>query len=63
MQGWWMVVVGPALAGMGYLVRRLLEGRRRGETLKRRLQALALLQGMRRTGLTLRELDRLGEDR
>lgn len=42
MQGWWMVVVGPALAGMGYLVRRLLEGRRRGETLKRRLQALAL---------------------
>ena len=58
----WMVVAGPVLAGMGYLLRRWIEGRRRGETLKRRLQALALLQGMRRTGLTLSDLDRLGDD-
>lgn len=63
MQTWWMVVAGPVLGGVGYLVRRSLEGRRRGETLKRRLQALALVQGMRRTGLTVSELDRLGEDR
>ncbi len=62
MQNWWVVVVGPAIAGMGYILRRLIEGRRRGEILKRRLQALALFQGMRRTGLTLRELDRLDED-
>lgn len=62
MQSWWIAGVAPVLAGLGYLIRRALEGRRRGETLKRRLQALALFQGMRRTGLTLRELDRLGED-
>lgn len=62
MQTWWMVVVAPVLAAVGYVLRRLIEGRRRGETLKRRLQALALWQGMRRTGLTLGELDRLGED-
>lgn len=63
MASWWIAAVGPMLAGIGYLIRRLLEGRRRGETLKRRLQALALWQGMKRTGLTVRDLDRLGEER
>ena len=59
----WMAVAAPALAGVGYLVRRWIEGRRRSERLKRRLQALALWQGMRRTGVTVGELDRLGDDR
>ena len=62
MQAWWIAMVAPLMAGAGYLLRRLIEGRRRGETLKRRLQTLALFQGMRRTGLTLRELDQLGDD-
>ena len=62
MQNWLMVILAPAMAGAGYLLRRLIEGRSRGETLKRRLQALALIHGMRRTGLTLSELDRLAED-
>ena len=62
MQSWWIAVVAPVLAGVGYLCRRLIEGRRRGERLQRRLQALALLQGMRRTGLTAHDLDRLSDD-
>lgn len=62
MQNWWVMAVASALAGAGYLLRRLIEGRRRSETLKRRLQALALHQGMERTGLSLKDLDQLGED-
>lgn len=62
MEPWWIAVVVPVLAGVGYLLRRLIEGRRRGETLKRRLQALALFHGMKRTGLTLRDLDQLGDE-
>jgi hypothetical protein len=54
--------VAPLLASVGYLVRRIIERRRRGETLKRRLQALALWQGLQRTGLSARDLDRLGEE-
>jgi len=59
---WIFATVAPVLAGLGYLVRRALEGRRQGETLKRRLQALALWQGMKRTGLSVRDLDQLGDE-
>ena len=62
MQSWWIAAVAPLLAGLGYLVRRIIERRRRGETLKRRLQALALWQGLQRTGLSVRDLDQLGKD-
>lgn len=62
MQGWIVAAVAPLLAGLGYLIRRALEGRRRGETLKRRLQAMALWRGLERTGLTVRDLDRLGDE-
>lgn len=62
MQNWWMVLLAPGLAAAGYLARRLIEGRRRSETLRRRLQALALLNGMKRSGHTLRDLDRLSDD-
>ena len=62
MQQWLIAAVAPALAGFGYLIRRWMEGRRRGEVLKRRLQALKLWKGMKRTGLTMQDLDRLGED-
>lgn len=62
MQQWLIALVSPALAAAGYLGRRWLEGRRRSEVLKRRLQALALHQGMERTGLSLKDLDQLGED-
>lgn len=62
MQSWWIAALAPVLAGLGYLVRRAIEGRRRDETLKRRLQALARWQGMKRAGLSLEELDQLGKD-
>ena len=62
MQSWWIAALAPVLAGLGYLVRRGIEGRRRDETLKRRLQALARWQGMKRAGLSLEELDQLGKD-
>lgn len=62
MEQWWVAAVVPVLAGLGYLLRRLIEGKRRGETLRRRLQALALFNGMRRSGLTLRDLDELGDE-
>lgn len=51
MEQWWIAVVVPVLAGVGYLMRRVIEGRRGGDTLPRQLQALALLHGMKRAGL------------
>jgi hypothetical protein len=63
MHSWWIVAMAPVLAGLGYLTRRAIEGRRRSEKLKRRLQALALLQGMKRAGLTVRELDQMSGEK
>ena len=61
MQQWVIAALVPLIAAAGYLLRRLIEGRRKGETLRRRLQALALHKGMKQTGLTVRDLDQLGE--
>lgn len=62
MPSWWIAAVAPVLAGLAYLARRVIEGSRRGEKLKRRLQALALLRGLKRSGLTLDELDQLSDE-
>lgn len=59
MQQWWWPIISLAVAGAGYVIRRLFERRRRSEALKRKLQALGLHIGMRREGLTLEDLDRL----
>jgi len=63
MQQWWLAAVGALIGGAGYVLRRLIEGSKRKEVLKQRLQALALLRGMRQTGASLRDLDRLAENR
>ena len=62
MQQWMMAAaVAPVLAAVGYFARRAIEGRRRGETLARRVQALALFKGMKQTGATLSDLDTLAD--
>jgi len=62
MQSWWIAAAGRVLAGLAYFARRVIEGRRRWETLKRRLQALALVRGMRRAGVTIDELEQLSDE-
>lgn len=62
MHQWWMAAAVPIVGALGYLIRRWIEGRARSELLKRRLQALALHQGMERSGLSLGDLDKLGQD-
>ena len=59
MQRWWWAAISIIAGGLGYLARRFLERRRRGEALKlkRKLQALALHQGMRREGLSMQDLE------
>lgn len=53
----------PLVAGaIGYLCRRWMERRKRSEGLKRKLQALALHAGLKRSGLTMQNLERLERD-
>lgn len=59
MQQWWWATVPIILGGVGYLLRRWLERRHKSEGLRRKLQALALHQGLKRAGLSLEELERL----
>lgn len=59
MQQWWLVLFPMGAAAGGYLARRWIEGRRRSEALKRKLQALTLYQGMKRQGVTLDDLENL----
>jgi hypothetical protein len=44
---------------LGYLARRFLERRHRAEALKRKLQALALHQGMKRGGLSMQDIEQI----
>ena len=62
MQQWWLASVPFAMGAVGYLARRWIEQRRRGEGLKRKRQALALFQGMKRAGLSLDDLDEIERD-
>jgi len=67
MQQWWIGAATAAAAAVGYLLKRWIERRRRSEDLMRRLQALALIKGMRREGISMMELERIereaaGED-
>ena len=55
-QDWWLVFVPMAAAALGFLVRRAIERRRQSEGLKRKLQALALHQGMKAQGLSFSDL-------
>jgi hypothetical protein len=59
MQQWWWAAIPIMAGGVGYLVRRFLERRRRAEALKRKLQALALHQGMKREGLSMQDLEQV----
>lgn len=62
MQDWWVIPVPIVAAGFGYWIRRIVEGRRRSEALKRKLQALALYQGMARARVSMRDLERIERD-
>ena len=62
MQDGWLVAATAGLGVIGYLIKRWIEGRRRGEGLKRKLQALALHQGMEKAGLSLADLDAIERD-
>ena len=66
MQQVWLAIVAVIAPAIGYIVKRWIERRRRSEALKRRLQALALHQGLKREGLSMSDLDRIerqaGED-
>lgn len=59
MQQWWLAVATGLAASIGYLVKRWVERRARDEGLKRRLQALSLLRGMRREGISMRDLQQI----
>jgi hypothetical protein len=59
MQHWWWAAIPIIAGGLGYLARRFLERRHRAEALKRKLQALALHQGMKREGLSMQDLERV----
>ncbi|WP_423066134.1 hypothetical protein [Devosia sp. CN2-171] len=59
MQQWWWAMVPMVAASIGYVIRRAFEKRRRSEGLKRRLQALALHQGLKRAGLSMSDLDKV----
>lgn len=56
MQQWWWSLAPVGLGAVGFLLKRWIEGRRRSEGLKRKLQALALHAGLRREGLTMDDL-------
>ena len=62
MQQWWLALVPLGAAAIGYFVRRRIERKFRSEAVMRRLQALALLRGMRRERVTLADLDRVERD-
>jgi hypothetical protein len=59
MENWWWTILPIVLAGLGYLAKRWIERRRRSEALRRKLQALALHQGMVRAGVNLSDLERI----
>ena len=54
-----LVAMPLAIGAVGYLLRRWLERRAKNEALRRKLQTLSLYQGMKRTGLSVAELDQL----
>lgn len=57
MENWWWATLPIIVTALGYLARRWIERRRRGEALKRKLQALH--QGMVRAGVNLADLERI----
>lgn len=59
MQQWWWAFAPILAAVLGYVARRWIERRRRAEGLKRKLQALALYQGMSKQGVTFDDLARI----
>ena len=62
MQDAWLVAASLGLGAIGYVGRRWIEGRRRSECLKRKLQALALHQGMGKAGPSIADLDKIERD-
>lgn len=62
MDQWWLALVPIAAAGFGYLAKRHVERSSRAEALRRRLQALALLRGLRREQATIADLDQIERD-
>lgn len=59
MQQWWLTIVPMAAAALGYIARRSIERAARSEAIKRRLDTLALLRGLRRERATMADLDRV----
>jgi len=59
MQQWWIGLAAGAATAVGYIIRRWIEKRGRSEGLRRRLQALSLLQGMKREGVSMKDLERI----
>lgn len=57
MHNWWLAAVPIIAGGVGYLARRWLEKGRKAEALRRRLDALTLLRGMRRERVTFEDLE------
>lgn len=58
----WALVIGllpVVLGGVGYLVRRWLERQRADQGLGRKIKVLSIYRGMKRTGLTTADLQRL----
>ena len=62
MQQWWIGAATAVVAALGYLAKRWLERRGRAEGLNCRLQALALIRGMKREGISMKELEQVERD-
>lgn len=62
MQQWWWALLPVAIGGLGYLAKRYVEGAASAEAVRRRLEVLKLLRGLRREGATMADLDRIERD-
>ena len=62
MQQWWLALVPIAAASVGFFAKRHFEQSSKAEALKRRLDALALLRGLRQERATMDDLDRIERD-